>query len=66
LIGRVLLLARGPREEGTAAQADRVRWVQSLEDALDAVADRRGFSGVVRVDRSGGVELLAGRTAIGS
>ncbi len=29
----------------------------SLEDAVDAIADRTGFSGVVRVDRSGGVEL---------
>jgi CubicO group peptidase (beta-lactamase class C family) len=28
-----------------------------LEDAVDSVADRTGFSGVVRVDRSGSVEL---------
>ena len=31
--------------------------MQPLEDAVDSVADRTGFSGVVRVDRSGIVEL---------
>jgi CubicO group peptidase (beta-lactamase class C family) len=31
--------------------------VQRLEDAIDSLADRTGFSGVVRVDRSGTVEL---------
>jgi CubicO group peptidase (beta-lactamase class C family) len=31
--------------------------MQSLEDAVDSVADRTGFSGVVRVDRSGSIEL---------
>jgi CubicO group peptidase (beta-lactamase class C family) len=33
--------------------------VQSLQDAVDAAAERTGFSGVVRVDRSGGTELCA-------
>jgi CubicO group peptidase (beta-lactamase class C family) len=31
--------------------------MQSLEDAVDSVADRTGFSGVVRVDHSGSIEL---------
>jgi CubicO group peptidase (beta-lactamase class C family) len=31
--------------------------MQALEDAVDSMADRTGFSGVVRVDRSGGIEL---------
>jgi CubicO group peptidase (beta-lactamase class C family) len=31
--------------------------MQPLEDAVDSMADRTGFSGVVRVDRSGKVEL---------
>ena len=31
--------------------------MQPLEDALDSVADRTGFSGVVRVDSSGSIEL---------
>ena len=31
--------------------------MQSLQDAVDRAADRSGFSGVVRVDRSGRVEL---------
>ena len=31
--------------------------MQSLRDALDAAAERTGFSGVVRVDRSGETEL---------
>jgi len=33
--------------------------VQSLHDAVDAAAERSGFSGVVRVDRSGDMELCA-------
>ena len=33
--------------------------MQSLQDAVDAAAERSGFSGVVRVDRSGGMELCA-------
>jgi CubicO group peptidase (beta-lactamase class C family) len=32
--------------------------MQSVELALDSLADSTGFSGVVRVDRSGGIELL--------
>lgn len=31
--------------------------MQSLQDAVDRAAERTGFSGVVRVDRSGGMEL---------
>jgi CubicO group peptidase (beta-lactamase class C family) len=31
--------------------------MQALEDAVDSAADRTGFSGVVRVDRAGSVEL---------
>ena len=31
--------------------------MQSLQDAVDRAADRTGFSGVVRVDRSGRIEL---------
>jgi CubicO group peptidase (beta-lactamase class C family) len=31
--------------------------LQPLEDAVDSAADRMGFSGVVRVDRSGSIEL---------
>jgi CubicO group peptidase (beta-lactamase class C family) len=31
--------------------------MESLEHAVDSMADRTGFSGVVRVDRSGGLEL---------
>ena len=31
--------------------------MQPLEDAVDSMADRTGFSGVVRVDRSGVIEL---------
>jgi hypothetical protein len=31
--------------------------MQSLEDAIDSVADRTGFSGVVRVDHSSSIEL---------
>src|SRR3989442_8647229 len=31
--------------------------MQPLEDAVDSVADRTRFSGVVRVDRPGGIEL---------
>ena len=31
--------------------------MRPLEEAVDAIADRTGFSGVVRVDGSGGVEL---------
>jgi CubicO group peptidase (beta-lactamase class C family) len=31
--------------------------MEPLEDAIDSVADRTGFSGVVRVDRSGSIEL---------
>jgi len=31
--------------------------MQALEDAVDELADRTGFSGVVRVDRSGSIEL---------
>src|SRR5207244_12122523 len=31
--------------------------MKALEDALDALADRTRFSGVVRVDRSGSIEL---------
>ena len=31
--------------------------MQALEDAVDSMADRTGFSGIVRVDRSGGIEL---------
>ena len=31
--------------------------MQGLEDAIDALADRTRFSGVVRVDRSGSIEL---------
>ena len=31
--------------------------MQPLEDAIDSVADRTRFSGVVRVDRSGNIEL---------
>ena len=31
--------------------------MQPLEDAVDSMADRTGFSGVVRVDRSGSIEL---------
>jgi CubicO group peptidase (beta-lactamase class C family) len=31
--------------------------MQPLEDAVDALAHRTGFSGVVRVDHSGGIEL---------
>ena len=31
--------------------------MQSLQDAVDIAAEHSGFSGVVRVDRSGGVEL---------
>ena len=31
--------------------------MQTLQDAVDAIAHDTGFSGVVRVDRSGGVEL---------
>ena len=33
--------------------------VQALRDAVDAAAERTGFSGVVRVDRSGRTELCA-------
>jgi CubicO group peptidase (beta-lactamase class C family) len=33
--------------------------VQSLQDAVDATAERVGFSGVVRVDRAGATELSA-------
>jgi CubicO group peptidase (beta-lactamase class C family) len=36
---------------------DRVCCMQPLEGAIDSVADRTGFSGVVRVDRSGSIEL---------
>jgi CubicO group peptidase (beta-lactamase class C family) len=32
--------------------------MQALEDAVDALAHRIRFSGVVRVDRSGGIELV--------
>jgi len=32
-----------------------------VEDAIDAVAHRTGFSGVVRVDRSGIVEIAKAR-----
>lgn len=31
--------------------------VQSLQDAMDVTAERTGFCGVVRVDRSGETEL---------
>jgi hypothetical protein len=31
--------------------------MQPLEDALDSMADRTGFSGVVRADSSGSIEL---------
>jgi len=31
--------------------------MQPLEDAVDSMADRTGFSGVARVDRSGSIEL---------
>ena len=31
--------------------------MQSISDALDSIAERTGFSGVVRVDRSGSIEL---------
>src|SRR5436190_17699460 len=31
--------------------------MEPLEDAVDSLADRTGFSGVVRVDRSGSIEL---------
>ena len=31
--------------------------MQPLEGAVDSMADRTGFSGVVRVDRSGSIEL---------
>jgi CubicO group peptidase (beta-lactamase class C family) len=31
--------------------------MHSLEDAVDSLADRTGFSGVVRVDRSGSIDL---------
>jgi CubicO group peptidase (beta-lactamase class C family) len=31
--------------------------MQPLEDAVDSLADRTGFSGVVRVERSGSIEL---------
>src|SRR6266536_1598000 len=31
--------------------------MEPLEDAVDSLADRSGFSGVVRVDRSGSIEL---------
>jgi CubicO group peptidase (beta-lactamase class C family) len=31
--------------------------MQSLEDAVDSVADRTGFSGVVRIDTGGSIEL---------
>jgi hypothetical protein len=31
--------------------------MQPLEDAVDPIVDRTGFSGVVRVDRSGSIEL---------
>jgi CubicO group peptidase (beta-lactamase class C family) len=33
--------------------------MESLQDAVDVVAERTGFSGVVRVDRAGGTELAA-------
>ena len=33
--------------------------MQALRDAVDAAAERTGFSGVVRVDRSGQTELCA-------
>jgi CubicO group peptidase (beta-lactamase class C family) len=33
--------------------------MQSLQDALDEAAERTGFSGAVRLDRSGGTELSA-------
>ena len=33
--------------------------MQSLQDAVDGAAERTGFSGVVRVDRSGETELCA-------
>ena len=33
--------------------------MQSLQDAVDAAADRTGFSGVVRLDRAGETELSA-------
>ena len=33
--------------------------MQALQDAVDATAERTGFSGVVRVDRTGGTELAA-------
>ena len=35
----------------------RSRGVPSLQDAVDRAAERSGFSGVVRVDRSGRMEL---------
>jgi CubicO group peptidase (beta-lactamase class C family) len=31
--------------------------MQPLEDALDSMADRTGFSGVVRADSSGSIKL---------
>ncbi len=31
--------------------------MEPLEDAVDSLADRTGLSGVVRVDRSGSIEL---------
>jgi CubicO group peptidase (beta-lactamase class C family) len=33
--------------------------MQSLQDAVDSAAEHTGFSGVVRVDRSGGMELCS-------
>lgn len=33
--------------------------MQALQDAVDEAAERTGFSGVVRLDRSGGTELAA-------
>jgi CubicO group peptidase (beta-lactamase class C family) len=41
----------------SALSACRFFRMQLLEDAVDSIADRTGFSGVVRVDRSGSMEF---------
>ena len=52
---------RGPARATTSCCSPRheVARVPSLQDAVDTAAERSGFSGVVRVDRSGGTELCA-------
>lgn len=48
------------------ARHDTVGTMQPLGDAVDSIAERTGFSGVVRVDRSDGTEFVKAYRARGS